>query len=460
MKTRGGYNIKLEGKPGKAILSLSEPTALRIPLKTPHFDFSDVHVRDSEPVLQGMILASDPGNHRIPLLAPRSGIVSLSRNPGHVTIEEVKPDTPKQAFAYPETYADTEALEPRDRIIRKLIRKGAWQYFVDAFTGRVPDPSAIPQAVIISTVNLEPFTVRGDVQLANKLPNFLRGLEQLQPLLEYQPIHLVFPIFHSALGVKIRAIARGIAWIRLHEIPLLYPHDHPRILARRLGLKSADGVVWSLRTEGVLAIDSAVTYDQPVTKRIMAIGGSAAGNRTHFSAIPGYPMDSLREQLGVAEPSRLIDGGVFTGTALGPETLGLDSETQSLTALPDTVKRELLAFMRTGFGKRSYSKTFASVVRRPFKERLSVAMRGERRPCISCGFCAEVCPVLLLPSVIHRQIFADDLDAAEKSRPDLCVGCGLCSFVCTSKIDLRQEILDLNETLRRESAAQNEGALA
>ena len=459
MKTRGGYTVNLEGKPAKEIQNLREPTVLHLPLRTTRFNFSELHVREAESVMQGMILASDPGNHGIPLLAPRSGIVSLARNPGHVTLEGLKSDAPKQGFDYPPAYVEAEGLDPRDRTIQKLIRKGAWQFFSDAFTGQVPDPAAIPQAVIISTVNLEPFSVRGDVQLESRLHNFLRGLEQLQPLLEYQPIHLVFPIFRSALGVKIRAIARGIAWIRLHEIPLLYPHDHPRILARRLGLKSADGIVWSLRTEGVLAVDSAITYDQAVTKRLMAIGGPAVGNRTHFAAIPGYPMDLLREQFGVQEPSRLINGGVLTGTALGSETLGLDSEMQNLTALPATVKRELLAFMRPAFGKRSYSRTFGSVIRGPFQERLSIALRGEHRPCIACGFCAEVCPVWLLPSVIHRQIFADDLDAAEKSRPDLCVGCGLCSFVCTSKIDLRQEILDLNETLRRESATQEEGAL-
>ncbi|MEI6873519.1 MAG: 4Fe-4S binding protein [Spirochaetota bacterium] len=43
-------------------------------------------------------------------------------------------------------------------------------------------------------------------------------------------------------------------------------------------------------------------------------------------------------------------------------------------------------------------------------------------------------------------------------RPDLCIECGLCSYVCTSKIDLRQEIIDVNETLRKEAALLQEGA--
>jgi len=460
MKTRGGYTIDLEGKPAKEIKDLAEPSLLHLPLRTERFDFSELLVREGEEVLQGMVLAADPGNFGLPLLAPRSGRVNLARNPGHVTLENLASEAPKQSFTYPEAYREAEGLDTRQKTVGKLLRKGAWQFFTDAFTGRVPDPASIPQAIIISTVNLEPFSVRGDVQLESRLPNFLRGLEQLQPLLEYQPIHLVFPIFHSALGVKIRAIARGIAWVRLHEIPLLYPHDHPRILARRLGLKRADGVVWSLRTEGILAVDSALTYDQAATRRIMAIGGPAVGLRSHFSAVPGYPIAALREQMGVKEGARLIRGGVLTGSTMGEESLGLDSEMQSLSALSETVDRKLLAFMRTGFGQRSYSRTFASVLRPPFKERLTTALRGEKRPCIACGFCAEVCPVWILPSIIHRQVYADDLDAVEKSRPDLCIGCGLCSYVCTSKIDLRQEILDINETLRLETAVPEEGALA
>ena len=459
MKIRGGYDINLAGKPDKEILSLREPTTLRLPLRTTRFDFSDILVHDGESVLQGMILASDPLSHGIPLLAPRSGTIRLAGYAGHIAIEDIKPDAPKQAFPFPPDYELPEGLEPRDRTIRKLLRRGAWQFFTDAFTGRVPAPEAIPQAVIISTVNLEPFSVRGDVQLEARLPNFLRGLEQLQPLLEYQPIHLVFPIFRSELGVKFRAIARGIAWIRLHEIPLLYPHDHPRLLARQLGLKSAEGVVWSLRTEGILAVDSALTYDQPATSRMMAIGGPAAARPTHSGyprLPPGLAPRAARRERGRAAPARRA----LTGTTLGGETLGLDSEVQSLTALPETSKREFLSFMRPGFGKRSYSRTFASVLRPTFQERMTTALRGERRPCISCGFCAELCPVSILPMAIHRQAYAKDLDAVEKSRPDLCIGCGLCSFVCTSKIDLRQEILDINEELRRESAVQAEGARA
>jgi Na(+)-translocating NADH:ubiquinone oxidoreductase A subunit len=460
MKTKGGYNILLEGKPAKEILTLREPTTLYLPLTSKRFSFSELFVRESQRVLQGMVLASDPRNHGIPLLAPRSGVASLAKAPGHVTIENVLPDAGKQEFAYPEAYEIPASLGHREKTIRQLIRKGAWQYFTDAFSGNVPAPSDIPQAVIVSTVNLEPFSVRGDAQLESRLPSFLSGLEQLQPLIEYQPIYLVFPVSRSTLGRKIREIARGMAWIRLHEIPLRYPFDHPRILARRLGLRPADGVVWTLRTEGILAIDNAATYSLAASQRIMAIGGCAAGKRSHFSAMPGYPLALLKEQMEVREPARLINGGALTGTAFAADSLGIDAEGHGFTALSTVVKRTLAAYLRPGWGEHSFSPSFLSALRPPFAERMSTAQRGELRPCISCGFCVEVCPASIYPSVIHKRLYAKDLDAVEKARPDCCIGCGLCSFVCTSKIDLRQEILEANETLRRESAAPEEGARA
>ena len=66
-----------------------------------------------------------------------------------------------------------------------------------------------PQAIIASALSLEPFSARGDAQLHNRLLNFTRGLEQLQSLLEYQPIYLVIPDIKSEFANLIRNHIRG-----------------------------------------------------------------------------------------------------------------------------------------------------------------------------------------------------------------------------------------------------------
>ncbi|HUX39260.1 MAG TPA: 4Fe-4S dicluster domain-containing protein [Rectinemataceae bacterium] len=458
MKTRGGYSIRLQGKPSKELLALNEPTVLHLPLKTRRFSFTATHVKEGDHVAQGAILASDPGSQNLPLIAPRGGIVNLSKVPGHITLERLEAGEPSSDPALPAIYDIPAGIDEKERIVRTLLRKGAWQFFTDAFTGMLPDPLKAPQAIIISTVNLEPFSVRGDVLLEARFEEFVAAIEKLQPVLEYQPVWMIFPVYRSELGRKIREFARGKAWIRIAEIERKYPNDNDRLLAKRLGLKAAEGPVWCVRTEGVMATHCALVKGTSSCGHIIAVGGPSVAKPSHMYAMPGYPIDSIMEQVGLKEESRVILGGALTGTEVDGQIKGLDSESLGITALPVGYKREPLSFVMPGFRKRSYSNTFASLLRPKFDERIPTILYGEVRPCINCGFCVDVCPAGIIPSAIHKANYADDFDSIEKLMPMLCVECGLCSYVCTSKIDLFKEILDVKENLRKEAELLAEGA--
>jgi Na+-transporting NADH:ubiquinone oxidoreductase subunit A len=316
----------------------------------------------------------------------------------------------------------------------------------------LPDPSGIPEAVLVSTVALDPFVARGDVQLRERLTEFARGLEHLQSLLEYQPIYLIIPKVRSGLASEVREMSRGRAWIRCVEIPMRYGLDSPPILARRLGLmQDPEQPVWSLQPEGVLAVDRALTLSLPCTERIISVGGPAVESPVHVKAVPGYPLKAILEGRVRGEPVRVINGGVLAGQAIVPEQLGLDVECTGLTVVPEHTQRELLAFVRPGWTRRSYSKCYMSSLRKPFTERLTTGLRGERRACISCNACEEVCPARIMPHLIHKYLYQGTLDLAERARVDLCVECGLCSFVCPSKIELRQQFVEAKEQIRREA---------
>ena len=138
---------------------------------------------------------------------------------------------------------------PAGAEVRKLVRLGAWQFFSDAHTGLPVDPQAIPEAIIVSTIHLEPFVARGDVQLHGELEALTRGLEHLQGLLEYQPIYLVLPDIKTPFAHKVRESVRGYAWIQLVSVPMRYPFDDFAILARHLGLGGGpESPVWALPT--------------------------------------------------------------------------------------------------------------------------------------------------------------------------------------------------------------------
>ena len=450
MRFRGGHNVLLKGRPDSAIKVMPEPKVLYLPLRSERFTFSDIQVKEGEKVKGGDVLAKDPGNHGVPLLAPRAGTVRLGAAENHIVLEDVAQSEERADMVKEEMQHIEKEMGVAGINRYKLLSLGAWQFFYDAFTGELPDPLGTPQAIIVSTLSLEPFVTRGDAQLHRRLLNFTRGLEQLQSLLEYQPIYLAMPNITSEFASLIRNQIRGYAWVKMLEIPLKYPYDNFAILARRLDLKRSNGPVWAVRTEGILAADRALTQTKPCTVRILSIGGTGVGLPTHLKALPGYPIRTIRDQHIFEPAARVLNGGIFTGSILTEETLGLDVECRGITVLPELEEREFLGFIRPGWDRDSYSDSFLSSLRKDFRERLTTALRGEGRPCVACNYCDEVCPAGIMPYLIHKYLYADLIEEAEQARVDLCVECGLCSYVCPSKIDLRTQFVEAKALIAKE----------
>jgi len=450
VRLKGGYNVLLKGRPDGAVKVMPEPKVLYLRLSSQRFIFSEVCVKEGQRVDCGDVLAKDRDNYAVPLLAPRAGTVRLSTADNHIVLERI---------TRPEEHADLDETE-LSHIVKemgaagikryKLLVLGAWQFFYDAYTAALPDPLGTPQAVIVSSLSLEPFVARGDAQLHNRLLNFTRGLEQLQSLLEYQPIYLVLPDIRSDFANLVRSQIRGHASVKMVEISLRYPYDNFTILARWLGLKRSEGPIWAVRTEGVLAVDRALTLTKPCTARIVSIAGIGVNSPTHVRVMPGYPIKKIRDRYVFEPAARMINGGILTGRPLGPQDLGLDTECRGITVLPELEEREFLGFMRPGWNRNCYANCFLSSLREEFGERLTSGVRGERRPCISCNFCEEVCPADIMPYLIHKYLYSDLIEQAERARVDLCVECGLCSFVCPSKIDLTRELIGAKHLIEKE----------
>jgi Na(+)-translocating NADH:ubiquinone oxidoreductase A subunit len=450
MRFRGGYNISLQGRPDGAIKTMPEPEVLYLPLCSRRFAFNELNVKDGQSVNDGDVLAKDMDNYAVPLLAPRAGTIRLRQAENHIVLEDITqleehPHIPKEEPPHIVQEMGAAGLKRY-----KLLVLGAWQFFYDAYTGALPDPLGTPQAVVVSTVSLEPFVARGDAQLHGRLLNFTRGLEQLQSLLEYQPIYLVMPDIESKFAALVRKQIRGYAWVKLIEIPLKYPYDNFNILARVLGLGKNAGPVWSIRTEGVLAIDRALTSTKPCTSRVISVGGPGVKSPVHIEVVAGYPLQTIFDLYMSDRPVRVINGGMLTGQPIVAKMQGLDAECRGVTILPELQEREFLGFTRPGWDRRSYSRCYISSLRKRFNERLTTAVRGELRPCISCIFCEEVCPAGIMPYLIHKYLYRDLIEEAEEARLDLCVRCGLCSFVCPSKIELRKQFIEAQELIVKE----------
>ena len=436
MKPRGGYNVPLGGRPGPEVEVLPDPDALHVPLAGRRLKFTDVRVRDGQAVRPGQVLAVDPERYDVPLLAPRAGRVTVTNKALVLRDLSQEQEEPYKGAQFNHA-ARAEAAEAAGAARRKLVDLGAWQFLRDAFSGQLPDPAGFPRAVVVTTMSYEPFSARGDVQVAKRLASFTRGLEHIQGLLEHQPIYLAVPAAKSELAEQVRRTVRGYAYVKVVTIPRRYPLDHPALIARRLGLRSRGGSIWSLGVAGVLAVDRAMTASLPSTVRIVAVGGPGVSRPTHVKVCAGWPIREILDACGAAGNVRVLMGGALTGEAWSPEDQpGLCGECTSLTVLRDEAPRKLFGWARPGWSRQSFSPHYVSRLRPSFTERLGTALGGERRACVSCQLCERACPAGIWPHLIHKHLSRGNLERAAALRLDLCVECGLCSYVCPSKIEL------------------------
>ena len=423
MKFVGGYDLPIEGKPSDDVTVHEIPEVLYLPLFSRSFDYTALQVENGDSVTQGQILATDPTNFFAPLLAPASGTVNLDLVERHITLENLSSDKE----------APPEEVNPDNRR-QMMMRLGIWPLMTRVDTGKMPDPERDPEVLLISIARSEPFYPSPGALLAGKSDQFASGLEQLHRIFDEAKIHLIVPEALTDIEAELQGCLKDCGdWASIHRVEDRYPSDNPALVAQSLECELDS--VWTLDAQAVLACDAAINRGLPHVTRIVAVSGPVFSSPAHCQIPLGYPLASLVAAGGVETEVRMIDGGVLTGAAIAGDQRGLDTQCVSLTCLQENTEREVLAFVQVGLNKQSYSKTFASVFKPLFKEKYTTALRGEARPCISCGYCEDVCPAELKPFLIYRYLSNDRLEDAGRVGLEQCVECGLCSYVCLSKIE-------------------------
>jgi electron transport complex protein RnfC len=61
-------------------------------------------------------------------------------------------------------------------------------------------------------------------------------------------------------------------------------------------------------------------------------------------------------------------------------------------------------------------------------------------PCISCGWCADVCPTRLRPVHLMQLAQRSQNDQRLVEQINWCIDCGLCSHVCPVSLPLAQTL--------------------
>ncbi len=170
------------------------------------------------------------------------------------------------------------------------------------------------------------------------------------------------------------------------------------------GCKPIDAGILVLNVGTVFSAHTSLTTGQPNITRITTLSGKPLRTPKNFEALYGTPISFLLEICGVnkSEHIQSIVGGPLMGAPLTNGDVGITRATNCIIATD--------------------AETFPNA--------------EEEIACIRCGFCADACPVKLLPQQLYSFARSQNLEQLQSYQLDACIECGACSYVCPSKIPL------------------------
>ncbi len=308
----------------------------------------------------------------------------------------------------------------------------------------------IMSAGIVDTAgNGEPVYKKLDVKEPTKIRHIIVDCAESEPYLTskyrcaverpewvVEGLRILLKMFPNAKGIlaveneqqeAITSLQKIIADARnMKIIPMKrkYPQDAERMLIYACTGKkinssktAEDARCIVLNSDTIYAICNAVTFGQPMIKRLMTVSGECIENPKNMEVYVGTMISELVAATGEMPetPDKLICGGPMRGVLLKNLEIPVTKEMAAILCLKDEEKRP------------------------------------EHIPmCIGCGFCVDVCNEQLLPTRLANYALEGKKEQFIKLGGMECCECGSCSYICPAKRGLTQMIRMMKDQIKAE----------
>jgi Na(+)-translocating NADH:ubiquinone oxidoreductase A subunit len=310
------------------------------------------------------------------------------------------------------------------------------------------EPKEIKEFVI-NTIEAEPYNLSTVSLLSNNgMRDFVEGLKSLNKMASKAKVIIAIGDNEDDLISQIQAQIINLNWVEINTVTPKYPINMKELLIPTL-LKRKYPVGYNAPHIGVVVLDvqqvlhiSQVLQHQPITNRVVALSGPGWEKNLLINVPLGTQIKEITAKYVKKDIEvRLVKNSIMKDPAVTEEDV-IDRFTSVLIALPENRERKAMSFLKPGKHSDSATNSFLSALFPNSEKTADTNLHGEHRACVSCTYCTSVCPVGLIPQLLHKHV---DKDLVNERLADLkifdCIECNLCNYGCPSKIDIAGDIV-------------------
>ncbi len=434
IKLKKGLDIKIAGKPEKILYGDADPALYGVrPVDFPGL-IPKLCVKPGDRVSAGTPLFYNKKNPVVQFTSPVSGVVrEVIRGDRRKLLEIVVEKEGDEVIDFGRLGSEKFS---RGNVKEHLLKSGLWPALRQRPYHIIANPEETPKSIFVSCFDTSPLAPDYSFIAENLNSSFFRtGIAAIATLTDGK-VNLVLngarqspAILHDAPGVEVSYFSgphpAGNVGVHIHHVDPV----------------SKGEKVWYVNYQDIFAIGRLFGEGIYKPERIVALTGSEVIKPQYYRMLSGGSVAPLVRNNVSEGDLRFISGNVLTGTRIEPDgSLGYyDSQ---VTVIPEGNYHEFVGWASPGFGKFSFTRTFASALFPKREYRFDTNYHGGERAFVITGQYEKVLPMDIYPMHLLKAIITENIELMENlgiyevAEEDF----ALCEFICPSKIEVQSII--------------------